>query len=38
MNYYKITFYNDMGHLITLPSINQLPKDIFNFAYQKSKK
>jgi len=37
MNYYKITFYNDMGHLMIFPSINQLPEDIFNFAYQKSK-
>jgi hypothetical protein len=32
MTKYKVTFYNDMGHLVTEPWITKLPRHIYEFA------
>lgn len=35
MSIYIISFYNDMGHLLTQPPYHKLPKDIFKLAMEK---
>ena len=37
MKSYKISFYNDMGHLMTEPKIWNMPDHIYKFAYEKIK-
>ena len=36
MQIYNITFYNDMGNLMTNPGFNYLPKAIYDFVYSKA--
>lgn len=33
---YKVSLYNDMGHLSTEPTYNTIPKEIIDFVYMKS--
>ena len=37
MTIYNIEFYNDMGHLVTKPEYDKIPKHIRDFAYSKAK-
>ena len=35
MSSYTISFYNDMGHLLTKPEYSKLPSEIYRFACEK---
>lgn len=34
---YTISFYNDMGHLLTSPNYSKIPEPIYDFVYEKIK-